>query len=125
MSSSTSWGKVAMSCVLRSALADELVQQQARDHVQRLEYTFGPMRRGGEERHLQLPVVEQEFHVIDWGDVGQVALVVLEDVRDLVQVELEGLEVFLEVVKALDVFGHFLVLGIGDEDDAVDATQDE
>src|ERR1035438_7840298 len=47
-SSSIICGKVAMSCVLRSCLANELVQQHARDHVERLKHAFALVRRGAE-----------------------------------------------------------------------------
>ena len=80
---------MAILCVLRSALVDELVQQQARDHVQRLEHAFALLRGRGERRHLHFAVVEKKFHVLGRRDVGQVALVVLQHVRDVIQVELE------------------------------------
>src|SRR5208283_2067753 len=57
--------------------------------------------------------------------IGQVPFIVLKDVGDVRQTQFEGLEVLLEVGKAFDVFGHFLVLGVGDKDDAIDAPQDE
>ena len=38
---------------------------------------------------------------------------------------MEAFEVFLEVGEAVDVFLHFFVLGIGDEDEAIDAAEDE
>src|SRR5208283_4887233 len=63
MSSSISWGRVAMSGVLRNALVDEFVQQEARDHVQRLEHALAFVRRGAERRHLHFAVVQQVFHV--------------------------------------------------------------
>src|SRR5579862_8563668 len=76
ISSSTSCGSVPMSCVLRRGLADELVQQHARNHVESFEDALafvGDRRKG---RHLHVPVVEQEFHVVYRGDVGQITLVV-------------------------------------------------
>src|ERR1700690_2633965 len=88
-SSSISWGRVAMSCVLRNGLViDEFVQQQARDHVQRFEHALAFMRRGTERRHLHFTVVQQIFHVIHRRGVGQVALVVLQHVGDFRQVQL-------------------------------------
>src|SRR5689334_9254124 len=65
MSSSMSWGRVAMSCVLRCALADILVEQQARDHVERLEHAFTLVRDGFKGRDLHLAIVEEVIHVFD------------------------------------------------------------
>src|ERR1700729_1233716 len=63
MSSSISCGKVTMSCVLRNALVDEFLQQQARDHVQRFKHALAFVRGRGEGRHLHVAVVEQKIHV--------------------------------------------------------------
>src|ERR1039458_96244 len=63
MSSSISWGRVAMSCVLWNALVDEFVQQQARDHVQGFKHAFALVRRRVERRHLHFAIVQQKFHV--------------------------------------------------------------
>src|SRR6185436_11854062 len=54
MSSSISWGKVAMSCVLRDALLDVFVQQHARDHVERFEHALATVGGGVERGHLRL-----------------------------------------------------------------------
>src|SRR5215472_11321585 len=83
MSSSISCGSVAMSCVLRRALADELVQQHAGDHVEGLEDALALVSDGREGRYLHLTVVEQEFHVLNRGHVGEVPLVVLQDIGDV------------------------------------------
>src|SRR6266496_3479640 len=125
MSSSRSCGKVAMSCVLRNVLVDEFVEQHAGNHVEGLEYAFALVANRGEGRRLHLAVVEKKFHVFHGRGVGQVALVVLQNVRDFVQVELEALEIVREVLKTLNVLGHFLVLRIGDEHNAVHAAQHE
>src|SRR5438093_4189788 len=76
-SSSMSWGSVAMSCVLRRGLGDELVEQHARNHVEGFEHPFTPVRGGGERGHLHVAVVEQKLHVIHRRSVWQIALVVL------------------------------------------------
>src|ERR1017187_4233670 len=68
-SSSISCGRVAMSCVLRSCLADELVQQHARDHVERLKHALALVRRRGEGGDLEVAVVQQKLHVFDRGNV--------------------------------------------------------
>ncbi len=41
------------------------------------------------------------------------------------EVQLQGFEVLFEVGEALDVFGHLLVLRIGNEDDAIHAAEHE
>src|SRR5437899_3140248 len=86
MSSSRSWGKVAMSCVLRRGLVDVFVEQHARDHVERLEHAFAAMRGGAEGRYLHFAVVEQKLEVLDRGGVGQVAFVELQHVGNLVEI---------------------------------------
>src|SRR5664279_4637247 len=63
ISSSMSWGKEAMSCVLLSSLADELVQQHAGDHVERLKHPFALVRGPGEGGDLDVAVVQEELHV--------------------------------------------------------------
>src|SRR5882724_10126685 len=89
-SSSISWGRVAMSCVLRSSLADILIEQHARNHVERFKHPFTEMRGGTERRNLHLAVIEKEFHVVDGGDIGQVTLVVLQNVRNFVHIQLKS-----------------------------------
>ena len=62
---------------------------------------------------------------IDGQDVGQVALVQLEHVRNLVEVVAVFFQVRHQVVERFDVGVHALLLGVGDEDDAVDAAQNQ
>src|SRR2546423_3199773 len=80
MSSSISWGRVAMSCVLRSGLANVFIEQHAGDHVEGLKNAFTPVRGRAERGHLHFPIVEQKFHVFGRGNIGQVTLVVLQDI---------------------------------------------
>ena len=115
---------MAMSCVLRRALADEFMEQHARDHVEGLEDAFALVRDRSKGRDLHFAVVEEELQVLDRGDVGEVAFVELEHVRDVRQVEAQALEVVFEVGEALDILRHLLVLGIGDKDNAVHPAQD-
>src|ERR1039458_5800487 len=75
MSSSTSWGREAMSCVLRCSLADELVEQHTGDHVERLKHPFALVRGRAEGGDLDVPVVEQKLHVLQRGRIWQIALV--------------------------------------------------
>src|SRR6266568_8416687 len=114
MSSSSSWGRVGISGVLRRAEIDELVQQQPRNHVQRFKDAFAFVRGGGEGRHLDVAIVQQELHVFDRRGVGQVALVELQDVGDVFDVELEAPEIVREVLKGFDVLAHLFVLRVGD-----------
>src|SRR5208282_882349 len=86
-SSSRSWGRVAMSCVLGRALADEFVEQHAGDHVERFKDAFASVGGGGKGRHLDIAVVEQELQVFDGGDILQVTLVVLQNIRNLGQIQ--------------------------------------
>src|SRR5215208_3736850 len=81
MSSSISWGRVGMSCVLRRPLADELIEQHASDHIEGFENALTEVSRGSERRDLHLAVIQQELHVFDGSDVGEIAFVVLKDVR--------------------------------------------
>src|ERR1051326_7459360 len=114
-----------MSCVLRSGVADELVQQQPGDHVQRLEDSFALVGAGGKGWNLNFPIVEQKFHIFYGSDVGEVALVVLEDVRDLGEIQFESFEVLFEIGEAFDIFAHLVVLRIGDKNNAINATENE
>src|ERR1039457_1731098 len=82
MSSSISWGRVAMSCGLGSALVDEFLKQHARDHVERLKHPLAFVRGAIERRHLHFAVVQKIFHVFGRRGVRQVAFVVLQDVRN-------------------------------------------
>src|SRR5258706_4746229 len=116
-SSSMSWGRVAMSCVLWCGLADELVEQHAGDHVERLENAFALVSGTLECRHLDFAVVDQVVHVFHRRDVGQIALVVLEDVGDVGEVEPERLQILFEVGETLHVLCHLLVLRIRHEHD--------
>src|SRR6266498_4836682 len=133
MSSSISWGSVGIPNDLGPggsgdpalAFGDELLEQQAGDHVQRLEDAFALVGASREGRHLFLAVVQQVVHEFDGRRIGHIALVVLEHEGDVVELEVEGTKVFLEVLEALHVLLHLVVLRVSDEHDAVDAAQDE
>src|SRR6185503_12695364 len=103
MSSSMSWGRVAMSCVLRYARVDKLVQQHASDHVERLKDTFAFVSGSAEGRHLHFAIVQQELHVLGRRGVGQVALVVLDDVGNIFQIELQALQIVREVLQTFHI----------------------
>src|SRR5260370_36331220 len=71
MSSSMSWGSVAIAFLggLGRALRDELVQQHAGDHVERFKNPVALVGDRVEGGHLEVAVVQQEFHVFHRGDV--------------------------------------------------------
>src|SRR5258706_1950663 len=123
ISSSISWGNVAMSCVLRSSLTDVLIKQHPGDHVQRLKNAFTAVRGRTERGDLHFAVVEQKFHVFGRSNIGKIPLVILEHVGNFAQIQLEGLQIVFQVRKGLDVLRHFLVLRIGDEHHAIHTTQ--
>src|SRR5258705_6265122 len=125
ISSSISWGSVAMSCVLRSSLADILIKQHPGDHIERLKNAFAAVRSRAEGGHLHFAVVEQKFHVFGRRNIGKVPFVVLQDVGNLSQIQLEGLQIVFQVREGLDVLRHFLVLRIGDKHDAIHATKNK
>jgi len=62
---------------------------------------------------------------VDRGDVWEVALVVLDDVGDLVDRDVLLGEVFLEIAKTLDVFLHLFPLRVSHKNDAIHAPQHE
>src|SRR5581483_8805492 len=90
MSSSINCGSVAMSCglwrAMRLALVDELVQQQARNHVQRFKNSFAFVRGSRERRHLHFTIVQKKFHVFHRRGVRQIALVVLQHVGNFSEI---------------------------------------
>src|SRR5207244_12538181 len=79
-SSSMSWGSVAMSCVLRCGLADELIEQHAGDHVESFEHPFAHMGGRAEGRHLHFAVVQQKLTIIHRRGSRQIARVILPDI---------------------------------------------
>src|SRR5438445_13605552 len=56
MSSSRSWGKVAMSCVLRRGLVVVFVEQLEHDHVEHFEHGLVVMHGGDDGRYLHVQV---------------------------------------------------------------------
>ena len=69
--------------------------------------------------------VQQLPQLLERRDVRQVALVVLDDVRELVERVALLAQVGPQVLDALEVRLDALDLRVGDEDDAVDALQDQ
>jgi hypothetical protein len=69
--------------------------------------------------------IEQVAQLLERGGIGQIALVVLDDVRDLVQVVALLGEVHAQVLDRLHVGFHALDLAVADEDHPVDTLEDE
>src|SRR4051812_30644649 len=122
-SSSRSCGSVCMSPA--GVFVNKFLQQQSRDGVERLENAFAFGGGGFEGRHAHVAIIQQIFHVFDRRDVWQIALVILENVRNRREIEFGAAHIFFEVGEAFDVFLHFVVLRIGDKNDSVDAAEHE
>src|SRR5208282_813561 len=75
---------------------------------------------GGFALHQQLLLQR-----LDGEDVGQVALVELQDVRDRGEIQIMIFQVLAQVVERFEVGVEPLFLGIRDEDDAVGALQNQ
>lgn len=101
------------------------MEQHAGDHVERFKDTIAFGSGSLEGGDLNFAIIEDEIEIFHGRDFGQVAFVVLHDVGNIVEVEVEGLEVLFEVFEGLDVLLHFIVLGVGDKDDTVDAAQND
>ena len=91
-----------MSCVLRDTLIDEFLQQQTRNHIQRLKNALALVGSGAERRHLHVAVIEQIIHVFNRRGVRQIALVVLDDIGDFPEIEFQRAQIVYEVLKALE-----------------------
>src|SRR5262245_63369147 len=101
----------------------EVAQDAARHRLERLKDALADGRAGLE---VGRPVrIQQALHLVDRRRVREIALVVLHDARELVEVVALLGEVDAQVVEALDVGLHALDLAVGDEDDAVHALQDQ
>src|SRR5690606_26382503 len=106
-----------------SAAALELVQHELADGLERFEHAHAGTRVRLEIRHARR--VQERTQLLDGNDVRQVALVVLDDVRNLVErIALLG-EVGAEVVEAFLIGFEALDLRVGHEDHAVDTLEDE
>src|SRR5882672_5590920 len=125
-SASLSW--MTMSCsftVLPLFLTELAHQDHARDGVESVEDPVAVDRHGLEVRDPPGPPVEHELQVLDRRDVGEIALVVLDDIRHLVQAVVILAQVFLQVAEALDVLAQPVPLGVCNEDQPVQAAQHE
>jgi hypothetical protein len=105
--------------------ARELLEQKPRDRIERGKH---PLARSGDAHeawHAHLAVVKNEVEVMNWSGIKQVALVVLQNVRDLIDAIALAREVLLEVLEALNVLFHLIPLRVGDEYDPIHAAQHE
>src|SRR5882724_3425058 len=103
-SASASW--MTMSCsftVLPLFLTEFADQNHARDGVEGVEDPIAVDGHGLEVRDLPGPSVEHELHVLDGRDVGEIALVVLNDVRHLIKIVVVLPHVLFQIAKALDI----------------------
>src|ERR1700730_17010774 len=125
---SESPSRITMSCSLTvyPLFLPELADQDHAGHgVEGVEHAVTVDRHGREGRDPPGPPVEEKFHVLERRDVGEVALVVLDDVRDLVDVVVVLAEVLFHVAEALDVLAQPVPLRVGHEDEPVAPAQDE
>src|SRR5438067_3450560 len=106
-------------------LLAKLVQQNLRNGVQGGENILPGTGDDLEALHSFLPVVQDVIEIIDRGDIWQIAFVVLQDVRDIVERHVLFGQVVLEIFETLDILLHFFPLRIGHENDAIDTAQDE
>src|SRR5581483_510384 len=84
-------------------LSEPCDEHHARHRVQRVEHAFALDRDRLEIRDSPGPPVQQVFEVFDRSHVGQIPLVVLDHVRDLIKIVPVLLEILFQVSEALDV----------------------
>jgi hypothetical protein len=70
-------------------------------------------------------LVQRRVQILDAGELGEVALVELDDVGHVAQLHAVRLEILLEVLERLDVRAEHRFLRVGDEHDAVGALEDQ
>src|ERR1043165_1341693 len=85
-SSSISCGSVAMSGGFAITVVNELVQKQARNHVEGFKDPLALVGAAAEGWHFHLTIVEQKIHIFDRSRIGEIALVELQDVGNVGQV---------------------------------------
>ena len=99
-------------------------QRQLRDRLERLEDSLADDGAGLVALVLAVRV-QAVLELLEGQDVGEVALVVLEDERKVFQVNPDLRQVRAQIDHALDVGVVHGPLGVADEDDAIHAFQDE
>jgi hypothetical protein len=100
----------------------EFVKEQLSDCVEGREDVHAGGGNGFEALHTPLPVVQQVFKIIDWSYTRNVALIELQNERDLFEGQVLLLQVMFKIAKARNILLHFFPLGIGDENHTVNAS---
>ena len=103
----------------------ETLEDGGGDGVQGGEDVFSAEGVGSEAGAALSAIVEEELHVFDRSEIGEVAFVVLEDEGDGVDGAAVEAEIGLEVLHGLEVVALAIELGIGDKNDAIGLMQDE
>ena len=101
----------------------QFYEHQASDFFQGFE-DAGALERDGLDYRLVF-LLQFLLELVDWEYVRQVALVELQDVRNLLEVVAVFLKVGHEIVHGLEIGVHALFLRVSDEDDAINAAQNE
>src|SRR6185369_2444381 len=101
----------------------QLNQHQARHFLQRFKDAFALESYGFKSRFIFSE--KFAFQFFNGQGAGQVALVELEDVRDLFEIVAVFFKVFLEVFQGLNIGIKAFLLRIGHKDHAVHAAQDQ
>ena len=99
----------------------EVLERRLDDRGEGLENTLSARRHRRE--HRQAPGVQRAVEGLGLQHVGQVPLVVLQDHRDRVRVELLREQVPLQLTEGLHVLVEAVGGGVGDEHDAVRPAQ--
>src|SRR5262249_21227673 len=101
--------------------AQQVDEGEFRDELESLRDSSSGARDRLDKRIARQP--ERFLQRIHREDVSQVALVELHDNRNSLEGNAVGLEVFLQVVPALEILRKHCPLRVGDEDDAVGPSQ--
>src|SRR5581483_1244001 len=107
----------------RSAASLQLHQHLSRDLLQSFKYAV-PLKGDRLNDRLVL-ALKLTGKGLDGEDVGQVALVELQDIRNLAEVVSVFLEIGHEIIQRLGVGVHAFLLRIGDKHDSVHSPQDQ
>src|SRR5688572_133352 len=59
--------------LLAAGLREQFMEQHAGDHIERLENTIAFGRGRFERRDLHVAIIQEKIHVLDWGDIRQIA----------------------------------------------------
>src|SRR4051794_6885197 len=95
------------------------MEQNLRNRIERSENILS--RAGNDLKTLDtsLPIIENVLEVVDRSYVFQVSFVVLQDIGNLIDRNVLFRQVVFQILKAFDIFFHFLPLRIGHKNDPV------